>query len=191
MKVKLLLITLFLSTIAFSQESSEVKKESIDETTLKIVRDVDDNEVEALSGSGLQVTDYLRVVFILIFVIAVLYYVLRLIKKVGGTRVGVDNDQIKVLSTKALKGTTALHLVEVGSQIFLIGATDSSINPISEITDKETKDSIVLNSSSEEAGQSSFIQLLTEKLKSKNIQPEQNYKDSGEINTQKEKLDRF
>ena len=76
-------------------------------------------------------------------------FVLKFIKKVGGNRVGLDNDLIHVISTKMLKGTTALHLIEVGNQIFLIGATDNSINSIAEITDQESKDMVALNLSSD------------------------------------------
>ena len=95
-----------------------------------------------------------------------------------------------MISTRALKGTTALHLIEVGNQVFLVGATDSSINRIAEITDQESKDMIKLNQSTDEVGSKTFVQFFTDKLKAFNsvsVQSEAN----NELKTQKDKLDRF
>lgn len=190
MKVKLLIMFFLLSAWLYCQER-------VDETTLLI------NSGQTKSSVGTQSvtdtidvigpTDYLVVVLVLILVIGALYLVLKFIRKVGGSRIGIDNDLIHVISTRALKGTTALHLVEVGNQIFLIGATDSSINTISEITDKESKDMIALNLSVDNLENRSFIQYFTDKLKKNNITNDGNQKEEAtpDINTQRDKLDRF
>jgi len=185
------LIVIFLFSInftIFSQEGNETKRDEVDETKLSLTENA--NNTPELGNNTVGVRDYLVVVFVLILVIAALYFVLKVIKKVGGNRVGLDNDLIHVISTKALKGTTALHLVEVGNQVFLIGATDNSINPIAEITDKETRDMISLNLSSDNVPQTSFFQFFSDKLKSNNIE-ESSEQATPKVQTNKDKLDRY
>ena len=185
MKAKLFIILLiFISISIYSQER-------VDESTLKIGTEAVAPTPNTPIITTVGIRDYLVMIFVLIMVIILLYFVLKVVKKLGGARLGIDNDLINVLSTKALKGTTALHLVEVGSHIFLIGATDGSINRIGEITDKESKDAIVLQSSTENNSTESFIQILTNKLKKGNIQSESEDQAPSEVQSQKEKLDRF
>ncbi|MGL1894688.1 MAG: flagellar biosynthetic protein FliO [Spirochaetaceae bacterium] len=202
MRVKLLFILLFFSISLYSQETEvdktpdensteKVNPLRVDETTLKINTPADQvPEGQApLQVNPIGATEYLRVVLILVFVLLALYFVLKFIKKVGGARIGIDNDLIHVISTRALKGSTALHLIEVGTQIFLVGASDSNVNSIAEITDQESKDRIALNLSTEAAGSKSFVQYFTDKLNINNgtVAPEE----EPNIKTQKEKLDRF
>lgn len=190
MKTKLLFILLFVcSFFVFSQER-------VDESTLLINGAEETNQIQnqdSLNNNELLgTTDYLVVVLVLVFVIIALYFVLKFIKKIGGSRLGIDNDLIHILSTKALKGTTALHLVEVGNQIFLIGATDTNINAISEITDQESKDMISLNLSVDNEDNKTFMQFFTDKLnKNSTIIDENDSESAPDIKTQKEKLDRF
>ena len=56
-------------------------------------------------------------------------------------------DVIHLYATQPLKGDSALHLVEAGKRIFLIGSSGSSVNLISEIDDKESLDEIRLRAS--------------------------------------------
>ncbi len=202
MKVKLLLLlTLFTfsTLIIFAQEEQTPpgEYEKVDETTFKINSTLDSEDGVAGERNAVPAvafTDYLRVVLILVFVIIVLYFVLRFLKKVGGNRIGLDNDQINVLSTKVLKGNTALHLVEVGTQVFLIGATDSSVNGISEITDKESIDIIKLESSKDEGLTQSFVQMFSNKMKKKdsgNSVDQASSNPLNNINIDKEKLNKF
>ncbi len=84
LKVKvLILLTLFCSFIIFAQEDLDTGRDRVDETTLRIHRDggTPTPEAEDISGASLGITDYLFVIFILIVVIAVLYLVLKFIKK--------------------------------------------------------------------------------------------------------------
>lgn len=188
MRLKLIaVIFVIISGALYSQENSD----NLDESTYKITTEAENPQEGSSSGGNIGLRDYLSVLFILVLVIGALYFVLRILKKVGAGRIGLDNDEIKVLSTKVLKGTTALHLVEVGNQVFLIGATDSSVNAISEITDKESKDSIILNSTQDEGTGQSFIKLLTDKLKKTNSHSVDSEEASVSIKSQREKLDRF
>ena len=58
-----------------------------------------------------------------------------------------------MLSSKSLTGSRALHLVEVGNQIFLVGTAENSVNLVSEILDKETVDGLRLQAESAETGE--------------------------------------
>ncbi|MBN2618872.1 MAG: flagellar biosynthetic protein FliO [Spirochaetales bacterium] len=185
MKNKFLLILFIISLNIFSQEK-------IDETTLKINQNAVQTQTEGTNiNNPISITDYLMVILVLVFVVGILYFVLRFIKRVGGSRIGLDNDLIHVVSTKMLKGTNGLHLIEVGKQIFLIGATDSSINRIAEITDQETKDMIALNLSVDNVENKSFIQFFTEKLQKNSNLNEKTAEINPDIVTNKEKLERF
>ncbi len=65
----------------------------------------------------------------------------------GSTAVGrkiQENEMIRVLGSRGLSGSKALHLVEVGSSVFLVGASDGGVELISEITDKESLDALKL-----------------------------------------------
>lgn len=184
------LITPFLG---FSQERVDESTLLINtpDSTTQTVNPVAD-QTQVGDNELLNTTDYLVVVLVLILVIVALYFVLKFVKKVGGARLGIDNDLIHVLSTKALKGTTALHLIEVGNQIFLVGATDSSVNAISEITDQESKDMISLNLSVDNEENKTFVQFFTEKLnKNSSVKQGEDLEATPDLQTQKEKLDRF
>ncbi len=49
-----------------------------------------------------------------------------------------------MLGSRSLAGNRALHLVEVGSSVYLVGASDGGVELIAEITDKESLDSLRL-----------------------------------------------
>lgn len=190
MKIKLLFLFLLLSIFqGFTQER-------VDESTLLINNPEDtaltQGQAPVDNNELLGTTDYLVVVLVLILVIVALYFVLKFVKKIGGSRLGIDNDLIHILSTKALKGTTALHLIEVGNQVFLVGATDTSINAISEITDQESKDMISLNLSVDNEENKTFMQFFTDKLnKNSTVVKDNELEATPDLKTQKEKLDRF
>lgn len=167
-------------------------QEAVDESSFPInsgQETTDDTGVEVDNPIGL--TEYLRVAAVLVFVILLLYIVLRIIRKVAGSRVGVDNDLIHIVSTKVLKGTTAMHLIEVGNQVFLVGATDNSINGIAEITDQESKDMIKLNLSVDNEETKTFAQMLGDQLKKLNITGHSGIKADPDIVTNRDKLKKF
>lgn len=90
--------------------------------------------------------DFLRMVLILAAVVGVIYLIFWILKR-GIRRQLPQNDLIRLLGTRNLAGNRALHLVEMGKQVFLVGAAEGSISLISEIRDQETLDSITLERS--------------------------------------------
>ena len=90
--------------------------------------------------------DFIRMVLILAAVVGVIYLIFWMLKR-GLRRQLPQNDLIRLLGTRNLSGNRALHLVEMGKQVFLVGAAEGSISLISEIRDQETLDAIALERS--------------------------------------------
>lgn len=100
--------------------------------------------VPATVGFG----DLLRVAVVLIAIIGVIYLLLYFLRKISPMAENGE-ERIRILSTRHMRRDNSLHLVEVGNQVFLIGMGGSSVNLISEISDKETLDSIRLETEAE------------------------------------------
>jgi flagellar protein FliO/FliZ len=109
--------------------------------------EADPREAEdAQAGPLVSSWDFLRMVLILAAVVAVIYLIFWILKR-GVRRQLPQNDLIHLLGTRNLSGNRALHLVEMGKQVFLVGSAEGSISLISEIRDQETLDSIALERS--------------------------------------------
>ena len=96
-------------------------------------------------------------------VIGVIYLLFWLLRRGSGKRIQ-ENDLIRVLGSRSLAGNRALHLVEVGTSIYLVGSSDGGVELISEITDKESLDSRCGLKAAEEdpAARRNFPQILSE-----------------------------
>ena len=89
-------------------------------------------------------------ILILAAVIAAIYGIFYLLKRSGNPKLA-ENRLIRVLSSKSITQGKTLHLIEVGNQVFLVGAAESSVSLLSEIGDKETLDGIHLQASNVES----------------------------------------
>lgn len=133
-------LLLFCAAPLFSQDANP------DETTLAI--DVPaDGSGESGSLSVFSAWDFIKMVLILAAVIGVIYGIFHFLKKSGNPKFG-ETRLIRVLSSKTLTGARALHLVEVGNQVFLVGTSENAVNLVSEIDDKETLDGLKLQAAS-------------------------------------------
>ncbi len=133
-----------------------------------------DPEIETGSGDtaiggenlpGLGIGDFIRMILILGFVIALVYGFFWLLKRFSGVKAERE-DVIHIISTRPLKGDTALHLVETGKRLFLIGGSGNSVNLITEIDDKESIDEIRLAASRNPTPANGFNSLLRRRLNS-------------------------
>jgi flagellar protein FliO/FliZ len=132
----------------------------VDETTLSIGVPGDDGAGEEGSLSVFSAWDFIRMVLILAAVIGVIYTIFHFLKRSGNPKFQ-ETRLIKVLSSKTLTGARALHLVEVGNQIFLVGTSENAVNLVSEILDKETVDGLKLQSANVDVNEKrSFSTLL-------------------------------
>jgi len=106
--------------------------------------------------------DFVRMILVLGAVVGVIYLLFFILKK-GSRRKFLDNELIDIIGSKDLSGGKAVHLIKVGESIFLIGASDNSINLISRITEKETLDSLKLEvSERNRGGKKSFKNALSD-----------------------------
>jgi len=97
---------------------------------------------------GIGIGDFVRMILVLGIVIALIYGFFWILKRFSGVK-AEGEDAIRLVSTRPLKGDAALHLVEVGHRVFLVGSCGSTVNLVSEIDDKESIDEIHLEASRE------------------------------------------
>jgi flagellar biosynthetic protein FliO len=69
-----------------------------------------------------------------------------------------DTEMIKVLATFPLAANRLIKVIDVAGKVLILGVTDSNINLITELEDKELIDRIKLLSSQEASGKGSFKQ---------------------------------
>ena len=114
------------------------------------------------TGSSVTTWDFLRMLLILALVVGVIYLLFWVLRR-GSRKKIQENDLIKVLGSRSLAGNRALHLVEVGTSVYLVGASDGGVELVSEITDKETLDSVRLKAAEQlPTGRRNFQQILAE-----------------------------
>jgi flagellar protein FliO/FliZ len=109
--------------------------------------------------------DFIRMLLILGAVVAAIYIIFRLIKR-GAARRLTERELIRLLDSRSLSGNRALHLVEVGNSIYLVGSAESGVALVAELTDKESLDRVRLELSQKpEQERAGFSKLLTGLLK--------------------------
>ena len=96
--------------------------------------------------------DFVKMLLVLGGVVGLIYLLFVLLKR-GARNRYPENQLIRMLDYQSLSGSRALHLVEVGNSIFLVGSAENGVSLISEITDKEGLDTIRLELSQKPAPQ--------------------------------------
>jgi flagellar biosynthetic protein FliO len=97
----------------------------------------------------------LRTLAVLAILVIVVYLVFRVFLR-NRHKIVAGTDVIKVLATYPLAGNKSLQIVEVAGKVLILGITDSNINLITTLEDKETIDRIKLERSKETKGIASF-----------------------------------
>jgi flagellar protein FliO/FliZ len=109
--------------------------------------------------------DFVRMILILAAVVGLIYLLFWVLRR-GSRRKIQENELIHVLGSRSLSGSRALHLVEVGTEVFLVGASDGGVELISQITDKESLDSLKMKAAQQgPAVKRSFQEVLGEIFK--------------------------
>lgn len=128
---------------------------SVDETGLA-VNDGEQPAVQLESEmTGFTAWDFVRMVLVLGAVIALIYALFMFLKKIGNPKSGGEG-LITLLASQPLNGNRALHLIQVGNEVFLVGSADGGVSLVSRLEDKETLDRIALYESDRKSGGSSF-----------------------------------
>jgi flagellar protein FliO/FliZ len=97
----------------------------------------------------------LRTIAVLAVIVVGLYVLFRVLVK-KRNRIVTDTDIIKVHATFPLAANKLIQVVEIAEKILVLGVSDSNINLITEVEDKETIDKIKVMSSKEKKGPLSF-----------------------------------
>ena len=105
--------------------------------------------------------DFVRMLLVLAAVVGAIYVILRLLKR-GSRRLSGDDGLIRVIGSRALSGGRSLHLVQVGTNLFLIGSSEGGVSLVSQIADKESVDSILLAAGEQEGPRKGFAELLAD-----------------------------
>ena len=182
-KVSVFLILLFIisAVFVFAQVRGNDANitDQVDEATLTIL-DAENQEIVDRGGAlnTFSFWDFVRMLLVLTGVLGFIYLIFFLLKKAGSPKI-VSDSTIKILSTQNLEAGRSLHLIEIGPQIFLIGSGESSVQLISEITDKETIDTIKLDESAGNDDNKTFTETFTGFFKREHIQ--KNQTDSSSI----------
>jgi flagellar protein FliO/FliZ len=125
---------------------------------------------EASTGStvaapAVSIWDFVRMLLILAAVVVFIYLIFYVLRKGVGRKIQ-ENDLIKVLGSRSLSGSRALHLIEVGRSVYLVGSAEGSVGLIAEVTDKESLDGIRLKAAdTAPAGKKGFQQILSDIFK--------------------------
>jgi flagellar biogenesis protein FliO len=128
------------------QAASEADSSSLanDETDMTFGDAEAQPELESEGFSAFSFWDLVRMILVLGFVIGSIYVVFYFLKRSSTQRLAGGAGLLRIVDEHALAGGKSLHLIEVGRQVFLVGAADDSVGLISEITDDETLDTIRL-----------------------------------------------
>jgi len=144
------LIIIIVSPLISQQDNidqTQIQDESeliiLDEETPALFQDQDNLLIER-SIPFFGFWDVVRMILILGFVIACIYGLFFVLKKAGTQKFNEDS-LITIISSKSIAAGKALHIVEVGNHVMVIGAAENSISALLEITDKETIDNIKLH----------------------------------------------
>jgi flagellar biosynthetic protein FliO len=108
----------------------------------------------------------LRTLAVLAVLVIVIYLVFRVFLK-NRHKIVASTEVIKVLATYPLAGNKTIQIVQIADKVLILGITDSNINLISTLEDKETIDKIKLESSKETRGFQSFKDQLVKLISGK------------------------
>jgi flagellar biosynthetic protein FliO len=115
----------------------------------------------AVKGSGINAWSFVQMFLILGLVAAAIYGVSILIKKYN-KNAGSNSPGLRVLASAGLGPGKAVHVVQAGKQAFLVGAADQAVSLLSELTDKEYVDQLVLDAETKpQKAKADFSSLLT------------------------------
>lgn len=87
-----------------------------------------------------------RLVLVLGLSVAAIYGIVYGLKKIARPAEYKD-PHLRVLASTHLGSNRYIHIVAVGTKAWLVGSSDGGVQPISEITDQETLDSMFLDES--------------------------------------------
>jgi len=97
---------------------------------------------------GVGTWDFVRMLLVLALVVGLIYGVFWLLRR-GGRLRSPESEMIRILGSRSLAGSRALHLVEVGRSVYLVGSAENGVNLVAEVKDQETLDAVRIQAAEE------------------------------------------
>jgi flagellar biosynthetic protein FliO len=94
-----------------------------------------DSAAQMVDSTGWMISVFLKLILVLMLILGAAIVV----KRWTNNSVRINDRKMQVIETLALNPKRALHIVRVGDQSFLIGATDQNITLIQEIEPQATE----------------------------------------------------
>jgi len=157
-------LNLFFSSYLFAQQTNTVDKgknsdlNQIKKTEESLVIPESNSPTKESAKKGenrvqlVSTWDFVKMFIVLLGVVGFIYLIFFLLKRSTKRRF-IENDLIEIVSSKDLSGGKALHILKVGGMFLLVGVSDSGINLITRIDDKETIDDLNLRISEFESNE--------------------------------------
>ena len=140
----LISILLFANTFAFSQDNT-VNSSFENDTSYFAETTTETAETEASTYKAPSTTGMIiKMVVVLALVVAALYGIMRFFKH-KNNNVQSDDDFMRRVSSLSFAPGKSVEIVTLVDRAFMLGVTDSNINLIAEITDKEMISAMNLN----------------------------------------------
>lgn len=117
--------------------------QGVDETTLTLPEAGTAAGTASGTGSSSMLPYFLRMLLVLGLVIAAIYGLYALLRR-GSRPASAPDSYLRILASTSLGIGKSLHVVSLGDKAWLVGATDSSINLVSPIENKELVDALEL-----------------------------------------------
>jgi flagellar protein FliO/FliZ len=114
-----------------------------DETTLAIGDAAANKKADTSALGSTTFSYFLRMIVVLALVVAAIYGLYRLMRRVARPKT-VEDDSIRLLASKSLGPGKALHVVAMGTKAYLVGAADAAISLLAQIDDKDFIDELFL-----------------------------------------------
>lgn len=130
-------------------------------------------------------------VLVLVFVILVIYFVFRLVKKGARAKDAPAGDLVTLVSSTPLASNRYLHLVKVGPRVLLVGSSESSIGLVAEIEDKETLDAAAIEAETARGAPKKDFSAMLGQLLGSQKHPKNQAGPMDFIKRQRERLKRF
>jgi flagellar protein FliO/FliZ len=130
--------------------SSGSEDDPVDESTLLLGESSPARDGQSATVSPFGFWDFFRMVLVLACVVGIIYLIFYLLKRAGNGKYA-KSDLIRIVGSQSLPGNRAIYLVQVGAQVFMIGAGGDSVTLLGEITDKDAVDAMILAGAEDES----------------------------------------
>lgn len=125
---------------------------------LNPVNEAAGEEPQVSGGSGLWL--FLRMFLVLLFVIALIYFFVWFLKRTSKTPDSKDN-YIRHTAAIALGSGKSVHIITVGEEGFILGASENSLSLISKLEDKDLVQAMNLAHDEQSSTKKTFTDILS------------------------------